>query len=53
MAVPKVFGLAFTGGGEVLRVCYLIWRQGERLGARFVTARELRQGFAPDQGPVD
>jgi hypothetical protein len=52
MAVPKVFGLAFTGGGEVLRVCLLIWRQGERLGARFVTAKELRQGFAPDQGTI-
>ena len=53
MAVPKIFGLAFTGGGEVLRVCLLIWRQGERLGARFVTAKELRQGFAPDQGKID
>jgi hypothetical protein len=50
MPVPKIFGLAFTGGGEVLRVCSLIWRQGERLGARFVTAKELRLGFAPDQG---
>jgi hypothetical protein len=48
MSVPKIFGLAFTGGGEVLRVCMLIWRQGERLGARFVTAKELRQGFMPD-----
>ena len=53
MSVPKIFGLAFTGGGEVLRVCLLIWRQGERLGARFVTAKELRQGFAPDQGTID
>jgi hypothetical protein len=52
MAVPKVFGLAFTGGGEVLRVCLLIWRQGERLGARFVTAQELRQGFAPEHGLI-
>ena len=52
MSVPKIFGLAFTGGGEVLRVCMLIWRQGERLGARFVTAKELRQGFAPDQGTI-
>jgi len=40
------FGLAFTSGGEVLRVCSLIWRQGEQVGARFVTAKELRQGFA-------
>ena len=47
LAVPKVFGLAFTGGGEVLRVCSLVWRRGERIGARFVTAKELRQGFEP------
>ena len=45
LAVPKIFGLAFTSGGEVLRVCSLIWRRGEMLGARFVTAKELRQGF--------
>ena len=50
LAVPKVFGLAFTAGGEVLRVCSLIWRQGELLGARFVTAKELRQGFVPTEG---
>jgi len=47
MPVPKLFGLAFTGGGEVLRVCSLIWRRGERVGARFVTVKELRQGFEP------
>jgi hypothetical protein len=45
LAVPKVFGLAFTAGGEVLRVCSLAWRQGELIGANFVTAKELRQGF--------
>jgi hypothetical protein len=47
LAVPEMFGLAFTAGGEVLRVCSLIWRRGELIGARFVTARELRQGFVP------
>ena len=52
LPVPKIFGLAFTGGGEVLRVCMLIWRQGGRLGARFVTAKELKLGFAPDQRGV-
>lgn len=46
MAVPELFGLAFTAGGEVLRVCSLVWRQGEQVGARFVTAKELRQGLA-------
>ena len=45
LAVPKIFGLAFTAGGEVLRVCLLIWRRGEMIGARFVTAKELRLGF--------
>jgi hypothetical protein len=44
LAVPKIFGLAFTAGGEVLRVCSLAWRQGELIGADFVTAKELRQG---------
>ena len=47
LAVPKIFGLAFTAGGEVLRVCKLIWRRGELVGARFVSARELRQGSVP------
>jgi len=45
LAVPDLFGLAFTAGGEVLRVCSLAWRRGELIGARFVTAKELRQGF--------
>src|ERR1700721_2399306 len=47
LAVPKLFGLAFTAGGEVLRVCSLIWRRGERIGARFVSAKELRKSLAP------
>jgi hypothetical protein len=45
LAVPELFGLAFTAGGEVLRVCSLVWRRGEQVGARFVTAKELRQGL--------
>jgi hypothetical protein len=47
LAVPELFGLAFTAGGEVLRVCLLAWRRGELIGARFVTAKELRQGSGP------
>jgi hypothetical protein len=47
LAVPQLFGLAFTTGGEVLRVCQLTWRRGESIGARFVTAKELRQGPEP------
>ena len=47
LAVPKLFGVAFTAGGEVLRVCMLVWRRGELIGARYVTAKELRQGLPP------
>ena len=47
LAVPKLFGLAFTAGGEVLRVCMLVWRRGELIGARYVNAKELRQGLVP------
>jgi hypothetical protein len=49
LVVPAVFGLGFTSGGEVLRVCKLIWRRGERIGARFVSAQELRRNFAPTE----
>jgi hypothetical protein len=53
LVVPKLFGLAFTSGGEVLRVCTLAWRRGELLGARFVTAKELRAGFMPTDTAAD
>ncbi len=48
LAVPQIFGLAFTAGGEVLRVCRLTWRKGEQVGARFVSAIELRRGSESD-----
>ena len=44
LAVPKMFGLAFNSGGTVVRVCVRAWRRGELLGARFVSAKQLRQG---------
>jgi hypothetical protein len=50
LAVPDLFGLAFTAGGEVLRICSLVWRRGEMVGARFVSAKELRQGFVATEG---
>jgi hypothetical protein len=46
LPVPKLFGLAFTTTGEVLRVCSLVWRNGEMVGAEFLSARELRAGAA-------
>ena len=51
LAVPKMFGLSLTAGGEVLRVCTLIWRRGEMVGVRFISARELRKGAAPADAP--
>jgi PilZ domain len=51
LAVPKVFGLSLTAGGEVRRLCSLIWRKGELVGVRFISARELRKGVAPAGEP--
>lgn len=51
LAVPKMFGLSLTAGGEVRRLCTLIWRRGELVGVRFVSARELRKGVAPAGEP--
>src|ERR1700748_391763 len=52
LAVPKLFGLTFTSTGDVLRVCALIWRRVSRIGARFVSAKELRGGRAsPEADP--
>jgi hypothetical protein len=51
LAVPKVFGLSLTAGGEVRRVCALIWRKGELVGVRFISARELRKGATPAGEP--
>jgi hypothetical protein len=53
LAVPKLFGLAFTAGGEVLRVCLLVWRRGELIGARYVTAKDLRRGLVPAESSGD
>jgi hypothetical protein len=53
LAVPELFGIAFTAGGEVLRICARVWRRGQQMGARFVTAKELRTGLvtAPAAAP--
>ena len=49
--MPKMFGLSLTAGGEVRRVCALIWRRGELVGVRFISSRELRKGVAPAGEP--
>src|SRR5260370_30796679 len=45
LAVPDLFGLSFTPGGEGLRVCSLARRTGELIGAELVPAQEVRPGF--------
>lgn len=50
LLLAEMFGISFTAGGEVVRVCSLVWRQGELVGARFLTPTELRQGSAPAAG---
>ena len=50
LPVPKLFGLAFTASGGVLRVCSLVWRNGEMVGAEFLSARELRAGVVSPAG---
>jgi hypothetical protein len=46
LAVPNTFGVSFTACGSVTRVCRLAWRRGELIGARYVTAKQLRQSSA-------
>ncbi|MEA2890318.1 MAG: hypothetical protein QOI05_1111 [Bradyrhizobium sp.] len=42
-AVPEIFGVAFNSDGKVIRLCQIAWRRDERIDARFLTARQLRQ----------
>ena len=46
-AVPEVFAVSFTSGGEVVRLCRRVWRRGRLIGARFVTTQQLREGDPP------
>jgi len=43
LAIPKVFGVSFNRDGTVVRVCFIAWRRGELIGARYITAKQLRQ----------
>jgi hypothetical protein len=52
LPVPKIFVLVMTPDGRVRRACLTAWRRGGLLGARFVTAEQLRQGIG-EPGYVD
>jgi hypothetical protein len=47
LVIPEIFGLAFNSSGTIRRVCLSIWRNGSLIGARFVTAQELRDRAKP------
>ena len=41
LPVPEVFGVAFTRCGTVRRVCSKVWQENNRIGAKFLQARDL------------
>ncbi len=43
LVIPKVFAVVFTPCGTIRRICMMVWRDGPLIGARFVTAEELRE----------
>jgi hypothetical protein len=43
LVVPAMFAVSFTSCGTVKRLCRLAWRRGELVGARYVTAKQVRQ----------
>jgi hypothetical protein len=49
LIIPETFGVAFTPCGNVRRVCITAWRRGELMGARFITAKELRKEVQPSR----
>ena len=42
LTVPAVFDVAFTPCGTVRRVCSKVWQENNKIGARFLDARELK-----------
>jgi PilZ domain len=46
LVIPQVFVLVLNPSGSVRRACRRVWRRGEWVGARFVSAKELRDGVA-------
>ena len=45
LPVPDIFGLSLSNTGTVLRICRTAWRRGGILGARFTTAKQIREEF--------
>jgi hypothetical protein len=47
LALPDIFVLLLTPGGEVRRLCKLKWRRGELAGVTFISAKELLAAAIP------
>jgi hypothetical protein len=53
LVIPEIFAVAFTPCGSVRRVCMIAWRQGPLIGARFVSAKELREEYKLRKAPAN
>jgi PilZ domain len=42
LVIPAVFMLLLSPRGEVRRICQNVWRKGELVGVKFLTAKELK-----------
>jgi hypothetical protein len=45
LVIPEVFVLVLNPSGSIRRACHRMWRRGELVGARFVTAKQTRDGL--------
>lgn len=51
LEIPEFFVLLINQSGSVRRGCHRIWRRGELVGARFITAAQLRGGLPLEPSP--
>ena len=49
LPLPNTFGLSFDASRSVIRVCSIVWRRGKFVGARYLSAKDLRH-LAPRIG---
>ena len=48
LVTPAIFMLLLSPRGEVRRVCKSVWRKGELVGVKFLTAKELKAASPDD-----
>jgi hypothetical protein len=45
LVIPEIFVLVLNPSGSIRRACHRMWRRGKLVGARFVTAKQIRDGL--------